>query len=80
MKTTGQYSVKPYKCKECGYEKEIGTNHWGECYSFGNYNTCPNCPPWKRPNTWVCLESPPEGIELPEPWKLVKLGDIVDIK
>lgn len=27
----------------------------------------------------VCLEAVPEGMGVPEPWKMVKLGDIADI-
>jgi hypothetical protein len=55
----------------CGQEKEIGTNHWGECYPF-----CSVC---QRHTVWVCQEEMPEGYEKPEPWKLVKLGDIAEI-
>jgi hypothetical protein len=77
--TTGKYCEKRYKCKECGHEKMIGTNHFGECYSLGNYNACPQCPPFKRPTTWVCAEPLPEGMGTPEPWKMVKLGDIAEI-
>jgi hypothetical protein len=79
MKTTGKVCYKPYKCKECGFKKQIQTNHHGECYSLGNYNVCPACPPFKRPTTWVCCEKPPEGMGVPEPWKTVKLGDICTI-
>jgi hypothetical protein len=66
-------SYKPYKCKECGYEKEIQTNHFGECYSWGNSNTCPSCAPYKRPNTWVFNGELPEGVVLPTPWKKVEI-------
>lgn len=62
-------SYKQYQCKACGHTEEIQTNHYGECYSFGNYNRCRHCKPLppdpKRPQyvqypitTWVCLESP----------------------
>ena len=68
MKTTGKISVKLYACKECGYEKKASTNHYGEFYSYGNWEVCPNCPPYKRPNTWVCQEPAPEGMGVPEPW------------
>jgi len=61
-------SYKSYQCKECGHEKEIDTNHYGECYSWGNYNTCPSCPPYKRPNTWVCTAEVPKDGWVPEPW------------
>jgi recombinational DNA repair protein RecR len=66
-------SYKAYKCKECGYEKEIDTNHYGECYSWGNYNTCPSCPPYKRPNTWVCIVVVPKDGWVPEPWSKVEI-------
>ncbi len=70
---------KNYQCKECGYEKNQRTNHYGNTYSFGNYSTCPKCPPWKRPNVWICTEIPPNHVNKPEPWKTVKLGDICEI-
>jgi len=34
--------LKKYKCKECGFEKKIKTNHYGECYSLANQNKCKN--------------------------------------
>ncbi len=82
--TTGKYSTKHYQCKACGQSKEIGTNHWGECYSLGNYNRCPKCgplPPDRRnpqaviyPVTvWVCAETPPAGMGKPEPWQRVTI-------
>jgi transcription elongation factor Elf1 len=49
-------SDKKYKCAECGHEKVINTNHYLDVYSLGNFNTCPKCAPFKRPNTWVCIE------------------------
>ena len=66
-------SYKPYKCKRCGYEKEIQTNHYGECYSWGNYNTCPCCAPYKRPNTWVFNGELPNNEEVPESLTKVSL-------
>jgi hypothetical protein len=57
--------MKPYKCKECGYEKEIDTNHYGECYSWGRYNICPTCPSYKRPNTWVFNGELPKNAWVP---------------
>jgi len=71
LKTTGSYSYKPYKCKECGQEKELGTNHWGECY--------PVCDVCGKQTVWECLDPLPEGYTKPDPWKFVKLGDIADI-
>jgi hypothetical protein len=57
-------SYKKYRCKECGAIKEIQTNHYGECYSAGHYNTCTAWPckcaaaPFYNPTTWECLEKP----------------------
>ena len=73
---TGKYSIKQYKCTHCGNESGEGTNHWGEIYS-----RCKACS-WKRPleaTLKTCLEPLPDGYALPEPWKLVKLGDLVKI-
>jgi hypothetical protein len=28
----------------------------------------------------ICLEAVPEGMGVPAPWKMVKLGDIAEIK
>lgn len=60
-KLTPTIEFKLYKCSQCGHEKEIDTNHYGECYSFGRYNTCPKCPPYKKypefggHTTWICV-------------------------
>ncbi len=83
-------TFKAYRCAKCGHEKQIETNHYGECYSLGNYNRCPKCgplPPDKKHPQWVqypvtvwqCAEPVPEGGFVPEKWKLVRLGDIVEI-
>ena len=70
-------SLKPYQCAKCGHVKQIDTNHYGECYSWGHYNTCPKCPPHaKYPeyggNTrWICAEQPPQGEVIPETWQIV---------
>ena len=75
--TTGKHSQKRYKCTRCGHERLLGTNHWGECYP-----TCPGCS-WKNPMAsyvaHVCLEDCPETHDQPEPWELVKLGDVCEI-
>ena len=77
METTGKYSVKLYKCTRCGLEQKHGTNHWGEIYP-----TCRGCS-WKNPRqpqvTMECLEAMPDGYSKPEPWKMVKLGDVAEI-
>jgi len=71
MKVTGKYSIKPYKCSECGQEVETGTNHWGDIY--------PWCYVCNKPTVWECQEELPEGYEKPEPWKAKRLGDVVEI-
>jgi len=66
MPVTGEYSQKKYKCPDCGHEYLAGTNHWGDIYS-----RCPSCG-WKHPlgnSPQVCLEKPPEGVEIPVPWR-----------
>jgi len=70
--TIGKYTHKPYRCTECKNEREIGTNHWGECY--------PVCPVCRKQTVHECLEPLPEGMAKPEPWKMVKLGDVAEIK
>lgn len=58
---------KRYKCKRCGYVGTQATNHYGETYSWGHYNACPNCPPYaKYPEfggltIWQCLETSNHG-------------------
>ena len=80
LPTTRKYEVKPYHCAKCGFKKQIGTNHFGECYSLGSYNQCPKCPHWNNPTTWICDLPLPKGMAKPEPWKIVKLGDVCKIK
>ena len=70
--TTGKYSHKPYRCTQCGREESHGTNHWGSIYPY-----CTTC---ITTTVWECLEAVPEGYSIPEEWKLVKLGDIAEIK
>jgi len=71
--TTGKYSHKLYKCDGCGHEFGTGTNHWGAIYTC-----CPRC---RNQNESVCrcMEPCPDTHVLPEEWKIVTLGDIVDI-
>lgn len=75
--TTGKVSPKRYQCSDCGAVETHSTNHWGEIYP-----RCRSCG-WKKPmagaQRFVCLELCPPTHDLPEPWKLVKLGDIVEI-
>ena len=66
--TTSKYSVKQYKCLECGTVSKHGTNHYGYIY-----------PPCKKcGNTeHACLEPVPEGMGIPTRWTKVKFGDLV---
>jgi len=59
---------KKYRCQKCHFEKLIETNHYGQCYSWGEYNTCPKCPPIFN-TVWECLETPPPGEKIPENWE-----------
>jgi len=58
---------KKYKCDRCGHIEEKSTNHYGDTWSSGRFNTCPQCPPWAKypefggATTWTCLEEPPES-------------------
>ena len=69
--TTGKITSKLYRCKRCGHEEHKSTNHYGECYSWGNFNTCPACPPYTRPTTWVCAEPCPPDMDTPANWQTV---------
>jgi len=72
---TGKVTAKKYRCKHCGHERTESTNHYGEIYS-----RCPSCS-WKRPMDVCvseCVEPLPEGWDRPEPWKIVKLGDVIE--
>jgi len=73
---TGKVSWKTYKCSECGHESSHSTNHYGEIYC-----RCSGCS-WKSPmsptKVLVCQEPLPAGWAKPTPWKLVKLGDVLD--
>ena len=76
MPTTGHYSHKRYGCSHCGNISTEGTNHWGEMYS-----RCKSCS-WRRPmeaTVKVCLELMPDGFTEPEPWPVVRLGDIAEV-
>lgn len=65
---TGQYSVKKYRCEECGNIIEKGTNHWGDCY--------PICEKCNKQTVHKCLEPIPEGYGIPEKWEMVSPKDI----
>jgi len=66
---TGKISVKVYKCTRCGKEQNQATNHWGH-----TYGTC-TC----GHHEWECQEPVPEGMGVPEKWRLCRLGDVADI-
>lgn len=65
MNTTAKTDLKHYSCKGCGFDKEIETNHYGECYSMPDYNMCPDC---GHPTVWECQEELPEGMSRPPNW------------
>ena len=71
---------KEYECSSCGLLKMIETNHYGECYSLGNYNHCDSglCSPMSV-TRWLCRADIPEGVKIPVPWKIVTLGEICKI-
>lgn len=76
MLTTGRVTVKRYGCSHCGHVTHVVTNHWGEIYS-----ACDACS-WRRPldaTVLVCLEPLPEGYSEPEPWRIVRLGDMATL-
>ncbi len=75
LQTTGAITAKRYKCVDCGHEHTASTNHYGEIYI-----RCTKCS-WKpgQGMRHECLEPLPEGWGRPEPWKLVKLGDVAEI-
>ena len=72
MQTKGKMSTKEYECTNCGLIKRSSTNHYGEIYL--HCKSCEELHPYK------CNEPLPEGWGIPEPWKIVKLGDICEIK
>jgi hypothetical protein len=76
MPTTGKVTLKRYRCTGCGHESVHSTNHFGEFY-----DRCLKCS--RKTSTdpikvHECLEPLPEGWQKPEPWKKVKLGDVVE--
>ena len=66
---TGKISVKPYKCVGCGKEQKQATNHWGYTYSRC---TC-------GMSEWECQEPVPEGMGIPEKWRRMRLGDLIQL-
>lgn len=61
----GRVSPKLYCCKRCGHLEMITTNHYGQCWSAGQFNVCPTCPPWAKypefggSTVWECVDEPP---------------------
>ena len=45
-------SIKHYTCQDCGYDRELETNHTGHVYGYGD---CPQCNEAKI-ITWVCVK------------------------
>ena len=72
---TGRVTTKTYKCNHCGHITKTSTNHYGDIYI-----RCTKCA-WKRPmeisGHFTCMDPLPEGWGTPEPWRTVKLGDIL---
>jgi len=69
------YKIKAYACKECGKKKQIGTNHFWECYwSVFQGNRCPVCAIEKPNNatTWECQEPAPDPSAIPSKWTTTK--------
>lgn len=48
MSNPTKVTTKLYKCAECGHTTKQDTNHNGKTWSFGHYNCCPKCPPFKK--------------------------------
>tara|TARA_Y100000361_G_C11046934_1_gene283027 strand:- start:272 stop:475 length:204 start_codon:yes stop_codon:yes gene_type:complete len=40
--------TRDYECSECGFVTTQSTNHTGSTWSWGHFNTCPKCPPYKK--------------------------------
>ena len=79
-------TFKRYKCSKCRHVKKIDTNHYGQCYSWGHYNTCPNCPPHAKypeyggSTTWDCMDKKIEFVDVPDQIKQTILAGIMDTK
>ena len=62
---TGKVTAKQYRCKACGHVSIQTTNHWDKTWSFGHFNTCTQCPPYKKypefggQTVWECMEQAP---------------------
>lgn len=67
VKIQNKQTAKKYKCSQCGHEKMDTTNHYGSTWSFGRFNTCPSCPPYKKysefggQTIWECQDKPDEN-------------------
>jgi uncharacterized protein YlaI len=62
MSTVREHTIKEYQCHECGHITKQKTNHFGNTWSSGHFNCCPNCPPFKKYpefgglTIWKCME------------------------
>ena len=63
---------KKYRCSACGRKEIRETNHYGSVYPY-----CKDC---GNITIFKIDEDIPEGARVPEEWKIVKLGDVADIK
>lgn len=78
--TIGAVRSKTYRCKRCGHEQQIKTNHFGECYSMGHFSCCPACPPWAKypefggSTTWICVEPCPAEMDKPANWQVATVA------
>jgi len=63
--TNSKHTSKLYRCTQCGNTSKQTTNHYGNTWSAGRYNTCSKCPPFKKyplyggQTVWECLDNPP---------------------
>lgn len=54
---------KKYKCSKCGHITTQCTNHYRLTTSHDKFNTCPQCPPYRKypeyggQTIWICMES-----------------------
>lgn len=67
-------TLKRYRCSKCGHLRTATTNHYGNTWSWGRVNTCPQCPPHAKypefggSTLWECIEPIPDGAWVPETW------------
>jgi len=71
LKTIGMVTRKRYKCTKCGNITWESTNHYGKIY-----DVCRKCGNIGQ----VCMDKLPKGWGRPPEWKVVRLGDVAEIK